>query len=293
LDPMIKSADRRHGDYQANLAMRLGKLLGQKPRDLAVSIAAELERGEGKDWLAAVSVAGPGFINLALNRAFVESRLRLMFDDARLGLPEKVTPATVVVDYSSPNLAKEMHIGHLRSTIIGDAICRVLGFVGDRVIRHNHLGDWGTQFGMLLEHLIDTGWDREADHSIGDLNLLYQEAKTRFDADPEFKERARKRVVALQAGDEQALALWRQLIDESVRHMNDVYAQLGVLLRDEDIVPESYYNQRLPGVVAELRDAGVLVESQGAMVAFPEGFKNKEGEPLPLIVQKSDGGYGY
>ncbi len=293
LDPMIKPADPRHGDYQANLAMRLGKLLGQKPRDLAQAIANELEQGQGKDWLSEVSVAGPGFINLGLNRAFVESRLRAMFDDPRLGMPEKATPKTVVVDYSSPNLAKEMHIGHLRSTIIGDAICRVLSFVGDRVIRHNHLGDWGTQFGMLLEHLIDTGWDREGDHSIGDLNQLYQEAKTRFDADPEFKERARKRVVALQAGEEQALALWRQLIGESVRHMNDVYAQLGVLLRDEDIVPESFYNPRLPEVVSDLREASILVESEGAMVAFPEGFKNKEGEPLPLIVQKSDGGYGY
>src|SRR5690606_22866249 len=166
-----------------------------------------------------VSVAGPGFINLALNRAFVESRLRLMFDDARLGLPEKVTPATVVVDYSSPNLAKEMHIGHLRSTIIGDAICRVLGFVGDRVIRHNHLGDWGTQFGMLLEHLIDTGWDVEGEHAIGDLNDLYKQAKARFDADAAFADRSRARVVALQAGDEVALGLWRKLIDESVRHM--------------------------------------------------------------------------
>lgn len=298
LDPMVRGADPQHGDYQANLAMRLGKELKKNPRQLATEIQAQLLNGPGAAWLAKVEVAGPGFLNLSLNPEYVVQRLRALVSDPRLGVPaefkaESGASATVVVDYSSPNLAKEMHIGHLRSTIIGDALSRVLGFMGANVIRQNHLGDWGTQFGMLLEHLLDTGWDAAADHSIGDLNLLYQAAKARFDKEPEFQTRARLRVVALQSGEPQALALWRQLIDESVRHMNDVYKKLGVLLTDADIRPESFYNPRLPGVVSDLQALGVVGESQGAQVAFPDGFKNKEGEPLPLIVQKSDGGFGY
>ncbi len=292
-EPMVRAADPKFGDYQANLAMRLGKVMGQKPRDLAERIAQALQAGPAARHIEEASVAGPGFINLRLTGEYVDASLRAMFADERLGVSTTHTPQTVVVDYSSPNLAKEMHIGHLRSTIIGDAICRVLEFRGDRVIRHNHLGDWGTQFGMLLEYLIDTGWDRTADHSIGDLNDLYKLAAERFKAEPEFADRARRRVVRLQAGDEQALSLWKQLIEESVRHMNSVYALLGVQLSDSDIVPESFYNPRLPQVVEDLRAAGLLVQSQGAGVVFPDGFKNKEGEPQPLIVQKSDGGYGY
>jgi arginyl-tRNA synthetase len=198
-----------------------------------------------------------------------------------------------VVDYSSPNLAKEMHIGHLRSTIIGDAIVRLLTFKGDVVIRQNHLGDWGTQFGMLLQHLLDVGWDAEGEHTIRDLNELYRAAKHRFDIDPDFSERARLRVVSLQAGEPGALKLWRQLIGESVRHMNQVYERLGVLLREEDIRGESSFNPMLPLVVKELAELGLLREDQGAQVVFPPGFSNKEGEPLPLIVQKRDGGFGY
>ncbi len=292
-DPMVRSADPKFGDFQANLAMRLGKQLGKKPREISEAIVQQLPSVGPAGALDEVSIAGPGFINLRLSKSFVEQRLNAMFGSDRLGVPTVEHSTNVVVDYSSPNLAKEMHIGHLRSTIIGDAIVRVLSFRGDTVTRHNHLGDWGTQFGMLLEHLIDIGWDSSSDHSIGDLNELYQLAKARFDTEPDFKERARRRVVSLQAGEEQSLALWRQLIDESVRHMNDVYAMMGVLLRDEDIVPESFYNPRLPVVVEDLRSAGVLFESQGAQVTFPEGFKNKEGDPLPLIVQKNDGGYGY
>lgn len=301
IDPMVRPAEPAHGDYQANLAMRLGKELKKNPRQVATEIQAALLQGEGSRWLSAVDVAGPGFLNLKLNAEFVNQRLANMSADARLGVPEKdrkaqnahAEPGTVVVDYSSPNLAKEMHIGHLRSTIIGDAIARVLSFMGDQVIRQNHLGDWGTQFGMLLEHLLDTGWQSQGDHSIGDLNLLYQAAKARFDADTDFQGRARRRVVSLQAGEPAALELWRGLIDESVRHMNDVYEKLGVLLQDGDIRPESFYNPKLPSVVSDLKADGIVSESQSAMVAFPPGFKNKEGEPLPLIVQKSDGGYGY
>lgn len=292
-DPMVRVADPKFGDYQANLAMRLAKQLGHKPRDVAQRIVDELSSGAGKDAFEHISIAGPGFVNLRLTSATVERGLRDMFVDERNGVPRTERPQHVVVDYSSPNLAKEMHIGHLRSSIIGDAISGVLEFRGDRVSRHNHLGDWGTQFGMLLEHLLDSGWDRDADHSISDLNQLYQDASARFKSDAGFKERARQRVVALQAGDEQALSLWRQLIDESVRHMNDVYALLGVKLTEADIVPESFYNAELPNVVTELRQLGLLVESQGAQVVFPDGFKNKEGQPQPLIVQKSDGGFGY
>lgn len=292
-DPMIRVADPKFGDYQANLAMRLGKTLGQKPRDVAQKIVDALDGSAGKDSFQDVSIAGPGFINLRLTRRALEEALRHMLQDERNGVPMAERPEHVVVDYSSPNLAKEMHIGHLRSTIIGDAIARLLEFRGDRVTRHNHLGDWGTQFGMLLEHLLDRGWDRSADHGISDLNQLYQEASARFKSDAAFKERSRQRVVALQAGDEQALSLWKQLIDESVRHMNDVYGLLGVKLTDQDVVPESFYNPELARVVSDLKQSGLLLESQGAQVVFPDGFKNKDGQPQPLIVQKSDGGFGY
>ncbi|MEN9580810.1 MAG: hypothetical protein RJA70_3819, partial [Pseudomonadota bacterium] len=293
-DPLLRpSKDPKFGDYQANLAMSLAKTLGKKPREIGEQIADCLRQSESGAAFEMIEVAGPGFINLKLTREALNRSVREMFDDDRLGVPEKASPEIVVVDYSSPNLAKEMHIGHLRSSIIGDAICRVLTLGGDMVIRQNHLGDWGTQFGMLLEHLIDTVWDKDAEHSIGDLNALYQDAKSRFDADPAFADRSRRRVVALQAGDEQSLVLWRQLIAESVRHMSHVYQKLELLLEAGDIRPESFYNSRLTAVVDDLRAAAVLVEDQGARVVFAEGFKNKEGDPLPLIVQKSDGGFGY
>src|SRR5690606_29456354 len=280
-------------DYQANLAMRLGKQLGQNPRDLAARIVSALKSGPAASQLTDVTVAGPGFINLRLTDECVDAALQAMFDDERLGVEEAEAAQVVVVDYSSPNLAQEMHVGHLRSTIIGDAICRVLEFTGDRVIRQNHLGDWGTQFGMLLENLVDNGWDASRSSSISDLDQLYQLAKARFDADPGFAERARQRVVALQSGEAQSRALWQALIDESVRHMEAVYARLGVLLEPGDIRPESFYNPRLPKVVSDLRELGLLVEDDDAQVVFPEGMLNKEGEPLPLFVQKRDGGYGY
>lgn len=293
-DPLLRpSKDPKFGDYQVNLAMSLGKKLGTKPRQLGEQLAEAFRSHESAGHFEAIEVAGPGFINLTLSQAYVDQATRTMFDDPRLGVADKSQPETVVVDYSSPNLAKEMHIGHLRSSIIGDAICRVLTLTGDRVIRQNHLGDWGTQFGMLLEHLIDTGWDESADHSIGDLNQLYRDAKQRFDDDTDFADRCRRRVVGLQAGEEQAIRLWRQLIDESVSHMNSVYSLLGVLLDDDDIRPESFYNSELPRVVTDLRAAGDLVEDDGAQVVFNDGFKNKDGDPLPLIVQKSDGGFGY
>jgi arginyl-tRNA synthetase len=293
VDPLVRAAkDERFGDYQANLAMGLGKALGKQPREIGTAIASALQ-AEGSELFAQIDVAGPGFINLKLSSQAVESALVEMAQGDRLGVDVCADAKTVVVDYCGVNLAKEMHIGHLRSTIIGDCVARILAFRGDKVIRQNHTGDWGTQFGMLLEHLIDTAWNAEGEHAIGDLNDLYKEAKARFDADPAFADRSRARVVALQAGDAVALGLWRKLIDESVLHMDEVCGSLGVLLTHEDIRPESYYNDALVPLVGELRAAGLLVEDQGARVVFCDGFTNKDGQPLPLIVQKSDGGFGY
>lgn len=294
VDPQIRAAkDERFGDYQANLAMSLGKVLGRPPRDIGTAVAEALRTSEAAPYLEQVEVAGPGFINLKLSPNAVAKALEAMAESPRLGVDVCADPQTVVVDYCGVNLAKEMHIGHLRSTIIGDSIARILEFRGDKVIRQNHTGDWGTQFGMLLEHLIDTAWNAEGDHTIGDLNELYKQAKARFDSEPSFAERSRLRVVALQAGDAQAMELWRKLIDESVKHMDEVCGLLGIKLTHADIRPESFYNDALVPLVNELRSKGVLVEDQGAQVVFCDGFNNKEGQPLPLIVQKSDTGFGY
>ncbi len=285
-DPILRLAGNpKFGDYQANLAMGLAKKLGQKPRDIAEAIREKLPIG---GVIEKAEVAGPGFINLTLSAKLLNDQLATVAGNDRLCIDKAEPPVTVVIDYASPNLAKEMHIGHLRSTIIGDAIARVLDFQGQNVIRHNHLGDWGTQFGMLLEHLIDTGWVKSEDHTIGDLNTLYQEAKKRDDSDPNFAERARKRVVALQGGDEQSLAIWKMLIGESVRHMNDIFTRLNVGLTDSDLKGESFYNDRLGPVTESLKEAGVARESDGALCIFG----NNEDE-APLIIRKSDGGFGY
>ncbi|MEM6854004.1 MAG: arginine--tRNA ligase [Planctomycetota bacterium] len=292
-DPVVRPSNNpKFGDYQANLAMALGKQLGQKPRDVAEKIVSSLD---ADGLFSAVDIAGPGFINLTLDAAALNAAASAMAGSLQLGTTPADPPRQVVIDYASPNLAKEMHIGHLRSTIIGDALARTLGFLGHRVTRQNHIGDWGTQFGMLLEHLIDQGWspDTEQDHSISDLNALYQDAKKRYDREPEFAERARKRVVALQAGEDASRAIWRQLIDESVRHMNDVFARLGVLLDNDDLAAESFYNDKLGAVVTDLAAAGLLHDLDGAQVAYIDGYLNREGEPLPMAVQKSDGGFGY
>lgn len=285
-DPILRQATNpKFGDYQANLAMGLAKRVGKNPREVADAIQAKLPIG---DVLTCAEVAGPGFINLTLNKERLNDQLALMAGSDRLLVERADPPSTVVIDYASPNLAKEMHIGHLRSTIIGDAIARVIEFQGQRVIRQNHLGDWGTQFGMLLEHLIDTGWIKSDDHKIGDLNALYQEAKKRDDADKDFAERARKRVVALQGGDEQSLALWRMLIGESVRHMNDIFTRLNVGLTDADLKGESFYNDKLAPVAEALESAGVARQSEGALCVFGDNE-----DEAPLIVRKSDGGFGY
>ncbi len=284
-DPLLRQATNTgFGDFQANAAMGLAKTLGRKPREVAEAIAREL--GDAGGLLAGpAEVAGPGFLNLTLSGEAMRD-LAAGIDPTT---PGGATGRTVVVDYGSPNLAKEMHVGHLRSSVIGDALCRVLERRGDRVIRQNHIGDWGTQFGMLLEHLLSIGWaDRpEEDRAIGDLNLLYQESKKRDDAEPAFAEAARKRVVALQAGEPEARALWQALIGESLRHMNEVFTRLGLLLDDDDLKPESAYNDALAPLCSELEAGGFATRSDGALCVFVEGFDT------PLIVEKTDGGHGY
>jgi len=285
-DPVLRAS--QHADLQANLALPLAKKLGRPPREVAQALVAALATG---DLIEKAEPAGPGFINLWVGKAWLS---RALADAARgsLGLGAAAAPETVAIDYSSPNVAKEMHVGHLRSTIIGDALARVLEAGGHRVVRQNHLGDWGTPFGMLIEHLVDGGAE-SAEHSVRDLNAFYQAARKKFDDDPSFAERARRRVVLLQGGDAETLALWKKLVDASKSYFASVYALLGITLSDADVAGESLYNPMLAGVVTELREKGLAVESDGAVCVFPPGFTGREGEPLPLIIQKQDGGYGY
>ncbi|MFP5326394.1 MAG: arginine--tRNA ligase, partial [Acidimicrobiia bacterium] len=290
-DPVVRrSTNPSFGDYQANAAMALGKRAGRPPREVAQAIVEHLQVD---DLCVKVEVAGPGFINLTLREDALEEMTEALLDDRRLGVMTAGASDTVVIDYSSPNVAREMHVGHLRSTVIGDSLARTLEFLGHNVIRQNHFGDWGTQFGMLIEHLVDEGWTPEGDHRIADLNALYQAANQRFKDDDAFAERARRRVVSLQSGDEATGALWRALVQESARHFEQVYARLGVTLRADDIRGESFYNDRLNVVADELEERGLARIDDGALCAFPAGFTNRDGDPLPLIVRKADGGFGY
>jgi len=292
VDPVIRPTTKPgFGDFQANFAMPLGKRIGRAPRELADAVVNELDLGGVCE---RVEVAGPGFVNLTLDDGWLAACVDAVLADERLDVAAAPVPERVIVDYSAPNVAKEMHVGHLRTTVIGDALCRVLEWLGHTVVRQNHIGDWGTPFGMLIEHLIDIGAGDGADElSVGDLTDFYQAARVKFDADPAFVERSRQRVVLLQAGDAETLALWRLLVDESKRHFNAVYAQLGVLLTDADLAPESMYNDRLDAVAAELQQSGLAVIDDGALCVFPPGFTGREGDPLPLIVRYSTGGYGY
>jgi arginyl-tRNA synthetase len=288
-DPVLRPSER--ADRQANGALGLAKRLGRSPQEVAQQVVATLDVA---DVCESVEVSGPGFINLTFSREFLEAQLAEMAGDDRLGVAIAPVRKTVVVDYSHPNVAKEMHVGHLRTTVIGDALCRMLSFVGHDVRRQNHVGDWGTPFGMLIEHLIDLGEEQGAQElSVGDLAGFYRQARLSFDADETFRERSRARVVLLQSGDSETLRLWRVLVGQSVRYFDAVYAKLGVLLTDSDLAGESSYNDALPGVVADLDALGLLVVDDGAKCVFPPGFTNRHGEPLPLIVQKSDGGFGY
>lgn len=285
-DPQLRRSDR--ADWQADVALALAKKVGRPPRELAAAI---LEHLDVRDVCEKVEVAGPGFLNLTLSEAFLAREVSAV---AAAPIERAAAPETVVVDYSSPNVAKEMHVGHLRSTVIGDALARVLEALGHRVIRQNHLGDWGTPFGMLIEHLLDAGGDpNAAAASIGDLDGFYRAARAKFDGDEAFAERSRQRVVLLQGGDERTLALWRVLVDTSKRYFGSIYGKLGITLRDEDVRGESAYNADLPRVVEDLKAKGLSTISDGAVCVFLDGFTNKEGAPLPLIVQKNDGGFGY
>ena len=288
-DPLIGIAqNEKFGDYQSNAAMGLARLIaertGQKtnPRAVAEQIRSKLDLG---DMAQDVSIAGAGFINVRLSPAWLARQLEQIAGDPRLGVEPTPTPETVVVDYSGPNVAKELHVGHLRSTIIGDAVSRILEFLGDRVIRQNHVGDWGTQFGMLIAFLKERGG--AGGSNIQDLDSFYKEAKKRFDADPAFQDEARRTVVRLQAGGAEERALWQQIVEETRRHYQPLYQQLGVKLTTADERGESFYNPMLPAVVSDLRQSGIATESEGATVVFVEGIEN------PLIIEKTGGGYLY
>jgi arginyl-tRNA synthetase len=285
VDPAVRVSP--HADFQSGAALALARELGRPPRDIAAEVAARLDLAG----VAEAAVSGPGFLNLTLTGDLLNRALRDIAADERLGVAPSGAPERIVVDYSGPNVAKEMHVGHLRSTIIGDSLARTLEWLGHDVIRVNHLGDWGTPFGMLVEHLVDLGGD--ADHSIGDLTAFYQAARVKFDSGDDFRTRARLRVVALQSGDPLSRELWRKLVGQSERYFLDVYARLGITLGPDDFSGESTYQDDLAGVVAGLDAKGLLTESDGALCVFPAGFTGRDGEPLPLIVRKADGGFGY
>ena len=289
-DPLIRPS--QHADLQSNVALGLAKKVGKAPRDIAADIVAHLDID---DVAEQPEVSGPGFINFTLKDAWIAREASVVLADPRLGVPLTEHPKTVIVEYSSPNIAKEMHVGHLRSTIVGDAIARVTEFVGDHLIRDNHVGDWGTPFGMLIEHLVDVGDDSpEADLLRTNPNAFYQHARVKFDSDPVFADRARERVVKLQSGHDPAtMGLWEELVDLSKAYLRDTYAKLQVSLTDDDIRGESFYNDMLPGVAEDLEAKGLARISDGALCAFPDGFTNRDGTPLPVIIRKSDGGYNY
>jgi arginyl-tRNA synthetase len=288
-DPLIRPS--AFADYQANVALPLAKRLGRAPRDLAAVIAGLLDLA---DVCEQVEVSGPGFINFTLRSEWIAGQADSLLNDRRLAVPLADPAQKAVVDYSAPNVAKEMHVGHLRTTVVGDAVVRILEYLGDDVVRANHVGDWGTQFGLLIEHLLDIGEDAALQQlSAGDINAFYQAARVKFDSDPAFADRSRHRVVLLQSGDPETLRLWRKLVDDSKQYYNTIYRRLGVTLTDDDLAPESFYNPMLASVCDELERDGIAVISNGALCAFPPGFTGRDGNPLPMILRKSDGGYGY
>lgn len=280
--------DKAHGDFACNIALVLAKQAKLKPRDLAEQIAAAIAPN---DQISKIEIAGPGFLNFFQNSQALADRLEEALVDPHLAVTKTSPNQRLVIDLSSPNLAKEMHVGHLRSTIIGDAVARVAEFLGDTVIRQNHVGDWGTQFGMLLAYMEEN--PTAAESELSDLENFYRIAKKRFDDSSEFATRARELVVKLQAGDENCLTLWKKFNDISLGHCQQVYDRLDVKLSRADVRGESAYNNDLPLVIEQLKAKHMLTISDGAQCIFLEGFKNKEGEPLGMIVQKADGGYLY
>lgn len=281
--------DKSHGDFATNLALLLAKPAAMNPRALADAIIAAIPSNA---LLAKTEVAGPGFINFTFSQQQLLQQLERAYGDDKLAVDVAATGKTVVIDYSSPNLAKEMHVGHLRSAIIGDAAARVQRFIGNTVIAQNHVGDWGTQFGMLLAHMEELEGDAMA-MELSNLETFYKAAKKRFDESESFAARARELVVALQSGDAKCRALWQQFIDVSLSHCQEVYDRLGVQLTRADVMAESAYNDDLAQVVADLQAQGLLVEDQGAQCVFLDEFRNKDGDALPVIVQKSGGGFLY
>ncbi|EGC1617248.1 arginine--tRNA ligase [Salmonella enterica] len=289
-EPQVRqSAKVQFGDYQANGMMAVAKKLGMAPRQLAEQVLTHLDLS---GIASKVEIAGPGFINIFLEPAFLAEQVQQALASDRLGVSQP-TRQTIVVDYSAPNVAKEMHVGHLRSTIIGDAAVRTLEFLGHHVIRANHVGDWGTQFGMLIAWLEKQQQENAGDMALADLEGFYRDAKKHYDEDEAFAERARNYVVKLQSGDTYFREMWRKLVDITMTQNQITYDRLNVTLTRDDVMGESLYNPMLPGIVANLKAKGLAVESEGATVVFLDEFKNKEGDPMGVIIQKKDGGYLY
>ena len=284
-----QSGKVQFGDYQANGIMPAAKKLGLNPREFAQSV---LDKAELQDIAEKTEIAGPGFINIFLKDTWLADNINRAVQDPKLGVhnPEK---QTVVVDYSSPNVAKEMHVGHLRSTIIGDAVVRTLEFLGNNVIRANHVGDWGTQFGMLIAYLEKMENEHASEMELSDLEAFYRAAKKHYDEDPVFAEKARNYVVKLQSGDEYCRTMWQKLVKITMQQNQHNYDRLNVTLTDKDVMGESLYNPMLPGIVEDLKKQGLAVEDDGALVVYLDEFKNKDGDPMGVIVQKKDGGFLY
>ncbi|MFI8323495.1 arginine--tRNA ligase [Streptomyces sp. NPDC085529] len=296
-DPLLRRSDR--ADFQANGILALAKQLKGNPRELATKVVESIP---ANDVLKEIEVSGPGFLNITVSDAAIVETLAARAADARLGVPLNEAAGTTVIDYAQPNVAKEMHVGHLRSAVIGAAMVEILEFTGETVVRRHHIGDWGTQFGMLIQYLIEhpheldhkaEGAEVSGEEAMSNLNRLYKASRALFDADEEFKTRARARVVDLQAGDEETLALWQRFVDESKIYFYSVFEKLDMDIRDPDIVGESGYNDMLQETCRILEESGVAVRSEGALCVFFDDIKGPDGNPVPLIVQKSDGGFGY
>lgn len=295
-DPLLRRSDR--ADYQANGILALAKKAKANPRELATQVVEKITNGE---LIAEVEVSGPGFLNVTVtDKAITETLAARAADADRLGVPTKAEPGITVIDYAQPNVAKEMHVGHLRSAVIGDALRGMLDFTGEKTIGRHHIGDWGTQFGMLIQYVIEhpdelpkAGADADGEQAMSTLNRIYKASRAVFDADEDFKERARKRVVALQSGDKETLDLWQRFVDESKVYFYSVFEKLDMEIRDDEIVGESAYNDGMPETARLLEEMGVAVRSEGALVVFFDDIKGKDDQPVPLIVQKADGGFGY
>ncbi|MFF9204135.1 arginine--tRNA ligase [Streptomyces sp. NPDC014986] len=294
-DPLLRRSDR--ADFQANGILALAKKAKANPRELATQVVGNIVTGA---LIKDVEVSGPGFLNITVaDRAITENLAARHADGERLGVPLKEDAGVTVVDYAQPNVAKEMHVGHLRSAVIGDALRGMLDFTGEKTIGRHHIGDWGTQFGMLIQYLFEhpgelaPAADVDGEQAMSNLNRVYKASRALFDSDEEFKERARRRVVALQSGDKETLELWQQFVDESKVYFYSVFEKLDMDIRDEEIVGESAYNEGMPETARLLEESGVAVRSEGALVVFFDEIRGKDDQPVPLIVQKADGGFGY